>query len=81
MFRRRTGELDASINKTHIALIPKKTSHENVIDFRLISLDNVTYKLISKVLANRLRTILPNIISPTYSAFILVRILIKFSTF
>jgi hypothetical protein len=65
-----SGSLDDSINKTYIALIPKKTSLEHVTDFRPISLCNVIYKLISKVLANRLKTILPHIISGSQSTFI-----------
>jgi hypothetical protein len=59
-----------SVNVTHIALIPKKMNPCCVFDYRLISLCNVVYKLISKVLPNRMKRVLPHIISPTQSAFL-----------
>jgi hypothetical protein len=62
--------IDSDLNSTYIALIPKLNNLACVMDFRPISLCNVMYKIISKVLANRLKVILPHIISPYQSAFI-----------
>jgi hypothetical protein len=66
------GSLFPVVNSTLIALVPKKADSMRVSDYRPISLCNVLYKIISKVLANRLKTILPNIISCNQSTFIRV---------
>lgn len=65
------SDLDKNINFTHIALIPKKkTAPSCVSDFWPISLCKVVYKIISKVLANCLKLILPYVISANQSAYI-----------
>ena len=61
------------INRTNITLIRKTNNLSQMTDFRLISLSNVVYKLVSKVLANCLKIILPQIISENQSAFLLER--------
>ena len=42
----------------------------NIKDFHPISLVGSVYKLLSKVLANRLRTVLDNLISNTHNSFV-----------
>ena len=59
------GIIPPNFNITHIVLIPKIKDLKRVTDYRPISLRNVVYKLASKAIANKLKKILPTIISDT----------------
>jgi hypothetical protein len=64
------GKFEKSLNATFVSLIPKKTDAMDVRDFRPISLVGGIYKIISKVLANRFKSVVGKIISNTQNAFI-----------
>jgi hypothetical protein len=57
------GEMPLILNSTFIALIPKKDNPNSLDDFRPISPCNCIYKIVSKVLARRLKIILSDEIS------------------
>ena len=64
------GHILTKMNFTHIFLIPKRKDCQSMLDYRPISLSNVVSRVVSKVLANRVKCILPYIISDAQSAFI-----------
>ncbi|XP_023638041.1 uncharacterized protein LOC111830437 [Capsella rubella] len=71
------GFLPKGLNTTILALIPKTVDVRAMKDYRPISCCNVLYKAISKIIANRLKRILPDIIAPNQSAFIHDRLLME----
>jgi hypothetical protein len=64
------GQTVEGWNDTFVVLIPKVKRPNRIKDLRPISLCNVIYKIVSKVLANRLKIILPEIISGNQSVFV-----------
>ncbi|GAU25945.1 hypothetical protein TSUD_16830 [Trifolium subterraneum] len=64
------GYFPTSLNDTNICLIPKCVNPTSMKDLRPISLCNVLYKMISKVLANRLKCCLDKCVSQEQSAFV-----------
>ena len=58
------------LNQTLIALIPKIQGPETLGNYRPISLCNLVYKLVTKIIVTRLRTYLEKLISPLQTAFV-----------
>lgn len=64
------------LNFTIVTLILKNKDPTLMTQLRLISLCNVIYKVCSKVLTNRLKWVMPKIISPSQSAFVPRRLIL-----
>lgn len=65
-----SGALLKSLNQTYLTLIPKTNFLEEVNHFRLISLCNVTYKIISKIMVSKLKPFVDILINLYQNAFI-----------
>lgn len=66
----RGGNFVRSLNTTFLVLIPKKGGTDDLRDFRPISLVGGFYKLLAKVLANRLKKVVSKVVSTTQNAFV-----------
>jgi hypothetical protein len=64
------GSIMGGLNSTFLTLIPKSNRPRNFDDFHPISLCNLCYKIISKVIANRLKPLFSRFISPEQLGFL-----------
>nr|GEZ21584.1 RNA-directed DNA polymerase, eukaryota [Tanacetum cinerariifolium] len=64
------GRKNKQCNSSFVALIPKVIDAKSVNDFRPISLIGCIYKVVTKILANRLVLIIADLVSDTQSAFV-----------
>ncbi|OMP01704.1 reverse transcriptase [Corchorus capsularis] len=64
------GILPNTLSETLLVLIPKVPNPEHLRQFRPISLCCVAYKLITKVLVNRIRLLLHDLVAPNQVSFI-----------
>ncbi|GJW39889.1 RNA-directed DNA polymerase, eukaryota, partial [Tanacetum coccineum] len=67
------GSFSKGCNSSFIALIPKVPDAKFVNDYRPISLIGSVYKVVTKIMANRLALVIADIISETQSAFVAER--------
>ena len=68
----RSGKLLKELNHTLIALIPKGANPKTTSQFHTINLRNTFYKIIAKILVNRMRPILEHLVQPTQSLYLIV---------
>lgn len=73
----RGNHIPRHLNRTFITLIPKKSNAEHISDFRFIFVCSVVYNLVSKVLANLLKSFLTRIVCVNQGAFTPRRLIIN----
>lgn len=67
---RLNGRILRALSHTFLAKIPKGEDAENIANIRPIALCNVFYKILTKLMAERLKKILPTIISQEQGGFV-----------
>jgi 23S rRNA U2552 (ribose-2'-O)-methylase RlmE/FtsJ len=60
---RRSTSILKALNATMVTVIPKENEARTSDHYRPIDICNLVYKIISKVIANRLKSLLPTLIS------------------
>ncbi|CAN6584292.1 unnamed protein product [Malus baccata var. baccata] len=65
-----SGKLLKKLNHTNLVLIPKVSCPKTLGQYRPIALCNVGYKILAKVITNRLKKVIPKVISENQSAFV-----------
>ena len=70
---RRSKNMLKYFNTTNISIIPKIKDPQTFVDFRPISLCNLSYKIIVKAIYPRIQHLIPHIISPEQGGFVLGR--------
>ncbi|KAA3477396.1 reverse transcriptase [Gossypium australe] len=65
--------ISSSVNKTFLVLIPKTKAPESMAQFRPISLCNVLYKVVTKVILNRFKLVFPLLITLNQVSFVVGR--------
>lgn len=70
-----SNSFPSELNNKNVFLIPKKENACSMKDLKPIALYNFLYKIVDKILENRLKAVLPAFISENHSAFIDSRII------
>ncbi|KAH9667991.1 reverse transcriptase domain-containing protein [Citrus sinensis] len=65
-----TGKVPQEITTTLLVLIPKEEHPTSLKMFRPISLCTMAYKTVTKIIATRLQSLLPNLIGPNQTSFV-----------
>lgn len=66
----RVWKIPEEINNTYICLIRRTPNPASITQYRTISLCNTTYKIITKIIVNRIKPLLSSLIEPPQSSFL-----------